>query len=179
MTGPEDLRIGDAERTRVTEALHDHFAQGRLTQDELEERLDAALAARTYGDLRRITHDLPMPQATAGDRQAARPPWRRSRPPVFALFALAFLLVALVAGGPWYALVGVLKVILLVWLVTAVLGILRIRRWVRRGGGWGPPRGGPEFWGGPRWSGPYRHGPYGPYHWMGRGPWARGPWGGR
>jgi hypothetical protein len=29
VSSPDDLRIGDAERTRVTEALHDHFAQGR------------------------------------------------------------------------------------------------------------------------------------------------------
>ncbi|WP_242454033.1 DUF1707 SHOCT-like domain-containing protein [Bailinhaonella thermotolerans] len=53
------LRIGDAERDRTTEALHEHFAAGRLTREELDERLDAALNAKTAGDLRAVTADLP------------------------------------------------------------------------------------------------------------------------
>lgn len=54
-----ELRVGDAERDEVTEALHEHFAQGRLTRDELDERLTATLSARTVGDLRKVTRDLP------------------------------------------------------------------------------------------------------------------------
>ncbi|WP_433354409.1 DUF1707 SHOCT-like domain-containing protein [Microtetraspora malaysiensis] len=57
---PRDgLRIGDRERDEVTGALHDAFAQGRITREELDERLDATLAAKTEGDLRRVTADLP------------------------------------------------------------------------------------------------------------------------
>ncbi|WP_192809646.1 DUF1707 SHOCT-like domain-containing protein [Actinomadura rudentiformis] len=59
MTRPDEIRIGDAERDAVTSALHDHFAAGRLDQAELDERLDAALAAKTGGDLRAIVRDLP------------------------------------------------------------------------------------------------------------------------
>ncbi|WP_433224416.1 DUF1707 SHOCT-like domain-containing protein [Microtetraspora malaysiensis] len=56
---PRDgLRIGDRERDEVTAALHDAFAQGRITHEELDERLDATLSAKTEGDLRRVTADL-------------------------------------------------------------------------------------------------------------------------
>jgi hypothetical protein len=73
----EELRVGDAERDEVTTALHEHFAQGRLTREELDERLTAALSARTVGDLREITRDLPG--ALAATDAARRPagPWGR------------------------------------------------------------------------------------------------------
>lgn len=55
------LRVGDAERDAVASALHEHFAQGRLTREELDERLTGALSAKTVGDLRKVTEDLPGP----------------------------------------------------------------------------------------------------------------------
>ncbi|MGI5327585.1 DUF1707 SHOCT-like domain-containing protein [Actinomadura nitritigenes] len=61
MTRPDDIRIGDAERDAVMVALHDHFAAGRLDRGELDERLDAVLAAKTHGDLRALVRDLPAP----------------------------------------------------------------------------------------------------------------------
>jgi DNA-binding PadR family transcriptional regulator len=54
-----DLRIGDAEREATVAVLSEHFAQGRLTLEELDERLDAAFAATTQGQISRITWDLP------------------------------------------------------------------------------------------------------------------------
>ncbi|MFI9554343.1 DUF1707 domain-containing protein [Nonomuraea endophytica] len=54
-----DLRIGDAERERTMASLREHFAQGRLNHEELDERLDRTLAARTARDLTAITADLP------------------------------------------------------------------------------------------------------------------------
>lgn len=68
-----ELRVGDAERDEVTSALHEHFAAGRLTRDELDERLTATLSAKTVGDLRAVTRDLPGP---AADRAPAVP-WGR------------------------------------------------------------------------------------------------------
>ncbi|GAA3217320.1 DUF1707 domain-containing protein [Actinocorallia longicatena] len=66
-----DLRIGDAERTAVTEALQQHYAEGRLDGDELEQRLDATLAAKTAADLTAITKDLPGPRTW--EQQAVQP----------------------------------------------------------------------------------------------------------
>ncbi|MER6948059.1 DUF1707 domain-containing protein [Nonomuraea sp. NPDC000554] len=57
---PNDLRIGDAEREQTMADLREHFAQGRLTHEELDQRLDQALAARTARDLAQVTGDLPM-----------------------------------------------------------------------------------------------------------------------
>ncbi|MFD1933901.1 MULTISPECIES: DUF1707 SHOCT-like domain-containing protein [Nonomuraea] len=67
MSTDDQLRIGDAERDETMEALREHFAQGRLTREELDERLDLALSARTVGDLARVHADLPGP----GSRLAA------------------------------------------------------------------------------------------------------------
>jgi DNA-binding MarR family transcriptional regulator len=54
-----ELRVGDADRDAAAAALAEHFAQGRLTLDELDARLDAALAATTYGEISQATWDLP------------------------------------------------------------------------------------------------------------------------
>jgi len=55
----DDLRVGDAEREAVAAELREHYAQGRLTMDDFSRRLDAALAARTRGDLDALIRDLP------------------------------------------------------------------------------------------------------------------------
>ena len=56
--GP-DLRVGDADRDAVAAALGEHFAQGRLTLDELDARLAAALTATTQAEISQATWDLP------------------------------------------------------------------------------------------------------------------------
>jgi hypothetical protein len=82
-TGP-DLRIGDADREAAATSLREHYAQGRLTLDEFNQRLDAVFAATTQSQLNQITHDLPhaarrpapVPVSTAGpggDRREHRP----------------------------------------------------------------------------------------------------------
>lgn len=53
------LRASDADRERVAEVLRAAAADGRLTLAELEERLDVLYAARTYGELEPVIHDLP------------------------------------------------------------------------------------------------------------------------
>ena len=56
---PSRLRISDADRHRVAELLRAAAGEGRLEIAELDERLEAAYAARTYADLVPITQDLP------------------------------------------------------------------------------------------------------------------------
>lgn len=60
-----ELRASDADRERVTEVLRDALAEGRLDMEEFEERLEATLKARTYGELTPITRDLPAAAASA------------------------------------------------------------------------------------------------------------------
>jgi hypothetical protein len=75
-----DLRVSDAEREHAAEVLRRAAGDGRITFEELDERLTAAYAARTYGELAAVTEDLPetgpqppavtapMPPAQAGPR---------------------------------------------------------------------------------------------------------------
>ena len=58
-----DLRASDTDRERVAERLRTAAGQGRITIDELGERLDAVYAAKTYGELVPITADLPLEDA--------------------------------------------------------------------------------------------------------------------
>jgi PadR family transcriptional regulator len=57
-SGP-DLRAGDADREATAAALGEHFAQGRLTFDELLARLDATFTATTQSEIAQTTRDLP------------------------------------------------------------------------------------------------------------------------
>src|SRR4249920_2498994 len=75
----DHIRVSDADRDRVTARLREHFAEGRLTQDELDERVSAALNAKTFGDLRPLMADLPEP-VPAPPRPVPHP-WRAGPPP--------------------------------------------------------------------------------------------------
>jgi Domain of unknown function (DUF1707) len=68
-----DLRVGDAERDTTATLLREHYAQGRLSTDELNERLDATFSATTQGQLAEITHDLPRLTTAAPQRQPPAP----------------------------------------------------------------------------------------------------------
>jgi len=68
------VRIGDAERDRAIAALGDHFAAGRLSREEFDERVETAMQARFDHDLDPLFADLPVPvpeQFVAGPRRPA------------------------------------------------------------------------------------------------------------
>lgn len=67
------LRAADADREAVATALGSSMAAGRLTLAEYDERVAAAWAARTYGDLAALTADLPA-SWTPSPAPAPRPP---------------------------------------------------------------------------------------------------------
>jgi len=56
---PSGLRVSDQERERVVREIREHYAAGRLTDEELADRVQAAYAARTDGELRALRSDLP------------------------------------------------------------------------------------------------------------------------
>src|SRR5450755_3007996 len=58
------MRISDSDRDQAAAQLRDYYAEGRLTDEELDERVTAALNARTAGDLRRVMADLRSPGLT-------------------------------------------------------------------------------------------------------------------
>jgi hypothetical protein len=59
--GRRHLRVSDADREQTADLLRQAAGDGRITFDELDQRLEAAYAARTYGDLTEVTADLPAP----------------------------------------------------------------------------------------------------------------------
>jgi hypothetical protein len=85
-----NLRIGDAERDAAMAQLREHFVAGRLTFDELTERIDAALTAKTQRQIDGLMADLPRPPKAAR-AEAAVPAPDAGRFLVFAmlLFAMA------------------------------------------------------------------------------------------
>jgi hypothetical protein len=124
------MRASDADREALTARLRDHYAEGRLTQDELDERVSVALSAKTFGELRSLTTDLPGP-AVVPPHTAVRPswggppPWRRHyhhRRPLVPLIMLIALLVVLSSGGGW-AVFGFFRLILVFWLAMTLTRI--------------------------------------------------------
>lgn len=103
---PARLRIGDAERNAVADSLARHFADGRIDETELKERLDGVMAAKTGEDLVGFLDDLPPLEddpsaehmtaaarvgdpATPSDHACHRP--HRSRLVLLALLAVVIL----------------------------------------------------------------------------------------
>src|SRR4051794_1904530 len=64
----ESMRASDADREHTATLLRDHFGVGRLSDDELNDRVEQAYRARTVAELATLTDDLPA---------AARPSRRR------------------------------------------------------------------------------------------------------
>ncbi|HLI43327.1 MAG TPA: DUF1707 domain-containing protein [Acidimicrobiales bacterium] len=72
------LRIGDAERAAMADTLGRHYADGRLDEEELRERLGRASSAKTAGDLEGLLSDLP--RLDGGGEPAEPPALRASHP---------------------------------------------------------------------------------------------------
>ena len=100
-TDPSRLRAADADRDRAAEMLRRAAAEGRITFEELDERIGRAYGAKTFADLEALTSDLP----NAGVRAPA-PATPRYQPPVVPegtpapSFSVAILSGAQRAG-PW------------------------------------------------------------------------------
>jgi hypothetical protein len=75
MTSADAMRASDADRERVVQALQEQVGEGRLTLAEFEERSGSAYIAKTVGELRELTKDLPVDPVAP-----APPPWQQSFP---------------------------------------------------------------------------------------------------
>ena len=60
MPGDPRIRASDADRDRATALLREHHAAGRLTAEEFGERMEAALSAKTLGEIDELLADLPV-----------------------------------------------------------------------------------------------------------------------
>jgi len=74
LSGPADrslMRVSDSDREQAADVLREAAGHGRITMDELEERLERAYAAKTYADLAAVTGDLPGTVQAPGAVQPA------------------------------------------------------------------------------------------------------------
>ena len=118
------VRIGDAERDRAIASLGDHFAAGRLTAEEFDQRMDQALKARFNEDLEPLFADLPRTVEPDAQSNSNRRPdlhlaWSAMlwMAPLIVIFAVV---AAVVLSAPW-----------LVWIflwVFLITGLFRRRR---------------------------------------------------
>jgi hypothetical protein len=70
MADTQHLRISDQDRERTAAGIREHFAAGRLDNDEVEERIQAVYAARTRGELDAVMADLPSLPMSASEMRA-------------------------------------------------------------------------------------------------------------
>jgi len=152
MATTSGLRIGDADREAAAAALREHFAQGRLTMEEFQHRLELVFAAKTDQDLAMITVDLPpsvasLPSSPAGrgssydsgsrDRRAGNGRRARSGIAAVAGFVVVILALILIAFILPVAFIGTVISRSLLFVLMALLfgkrGLLRrFRRWLPR-----------------------------------------------
>lgn len=118
------VRIGDAERDRAIASLGDHFAAGRLTAEEFDQRMDQALKARFNEDLEPLFADLPRTvepdvQSNSNRRPDLHLAWSAMlwMAPLIVIFAVV---AAVVLSAPW-----LVWVFLWVFLIT---GLFRRRQ---------------------------------------------------
>ncbi|CAN5584130.1 hypothetical protein BH10ACT10_BH10ACT10_15760 [soil metagenome] len=128
MTGPE-LRIGDDDREAAVTALGEHYAAGRLTKDEYDERSQRAWDARTRSALTPLFADLPRAQARAATTPS-RPGPEPTRPGHPGWWAGARFLPVLVVVGVLVVLthLPVFRLLIAAWTFLARSG----RHWPHR-----------------------------------------------
>jgi hypothetical protein len=122
-----ELRASDTERERVITFLREHALLGRLSDDELEERIGLAYAAITVGDLEALIGDLPRgnrpPSRPAPPRHEPRAMQRKRNSPPPALIGVG-LGALLLTGLPIVALVGVVAVFITLAVLVFALGVV-------------------------------------------------------
>ena len=148
MTSDPGIRASDEDRGRTAAALGEHYAAGRLTLEEFQERLDKTYAATTLGDLDDLTTDLPgtdlaqlpaalppssggspplpqqrLPGSVRGPVGGSSPAWLAAWRFWLAISVGAFVIWLLsgASGGPWF-----------LWVALA-LGFVLLRRWIAGG----------------------------------------------
>ena len=141
-----DLRAGHADREQVIRTLKGAFVEGRLTEDELDARVDQVYASRTYAELAEVTADIPVELTGA---QPTRDPWRATKVAwgvVYALILPGLMTLVALPGGP--APLTVKEVVTfsaIIYGIFWILGVLMVvaSRAGKRPGGQLPPRSAP------------------------------------
>src|ERR1700758_5130460 len=100
MPDASSLRVADEDREQAVDELREHALAGRLTAEELEERIGSAYRATTRGDLDRLKADLPVSSTTIARALSKRKGQLRRR---LAQEAGGSAAVSAVCSGAWIA----------------------------------------------------------------------------
>jgi len=133
------MRVSNADRTEVADRLSKHYGDGRLDEDEFNERLDRAMKAKTQADLHGIFADLPdsPPEMSRPEEPKAMVPQRRQR----SLFGRVVIIVlaVVIISSLWHAVTNpfwglATGGLYIPWLLIAVIAffVWRSRSWHRR-----------------------------------------------
>jgi hypothetical protein len=95
-----EIRAADADRELVVERLRRAAAEGRLEPDELEQRVEAAFAARTHSELTPLTEDLPRERPRR--RHAGEGAEFRVHGQVYVLVAVAMVAIWALTGAGYF-----------------------------------------------------------------------------
>ena len=144
------LKASDADREQIAERLRKATAEGRLLAEELEERLEATFAARTYGELDVVVADLPGVPVRQHER-------RRS-PALTPVHVIALFLFAPVVIALMLAVAVIMATLFSAW------GLLLIMGWFMFG------HGRRHYWGS------YRRSIHAASHWPARRAPGPRPW---
>src|SRR3954447_21847748 len=135
-------RVGDQERERAARQLRGHYLRGRLTEDELDDRLAVALTARSHRDVSRAFDDLPAGWRDGVEEVRAafdetRVALRRVGVVVAAGAIWAVVSLAIVLGLALAAAIGdvseqAVAAVVLVWLLVTYLAGRAVLRTFRR-----------------------------------------------
>lgn len=123
MTGPIDprLRASDSDREAVAEQLREAHTEGRLTLEELEDRLGKTYAARTFADLAPLTADLPpRPFGAVAPRPAEVGRPRTGNVPAARRDAQPNSWVDSGLRASWYAWGTAVSVTVVIWLIVSL-----------------------------------------------------------
>ncbi|HZZ56109.1 MAG TPA: DUF1707 domain-containing protein, partial [Trebonia sp.] len=82
MASDHTIRASDVDREVVVATLRDAYTAGRLTLEEFDERTSAAYASKTWGELRKLTEDLPSQPVLGSDVPGRRLPSTALHPAV-------------------------------------------------------------------------------------------------
>ena len=74
MASDHTIRASDVDREVVVATLRDAYTAGRLTLEEFDERTSAAYSSKTWGELRKLTEDLPSQPVLGSDVPGRRLP---------------------------------------------------------------------------------------------------------
>ena len=126
MTSDDAMRASDSDRELAAEVLRDAYAVGRIDLEEFHKRAGSAYAAKTWGELRDLTADLPTGQLLPHAASAAGPHTGAARldpaprRPFAAIWAMAVI---------WLAILGAAHIAAAIPLVLLSLLVLRAARW--------------------------------------------------